>query len=359
MEEQPSPKDRLASIAGALQSGEKAPVVTVRSFLQWFGAQRRGYWIVERIRTTLAEAGLRTAPDFQSAWIDSEISFVLADTAEDQSVTHIETTVELAENITLTDHLEAVFVSPSFADPTYRISKLAAANRAPLSVPPDAALSEVVTSMLANDFSQLPVMPNGRDVKGIITWRSIGCRLALGKQPATAKDAMDSHAEIGADASFFAAIPQIVEHGHVLIRGPDQRIVGIVTTSDLSQQFQQLAEPFLLLGEIENHIRRIIGSHFEAAELTVARDPDDDTREVHSVADLTFGEYQRLLEEPDRWNRLNLQIDRAVFVRLLDRVREIRNDVTHFDPDGIPPDDLEVLRDFARFLRSLQAIGAT
>jgi hypothetical protein len=31
----------------------------------------------------------------------------------------------------------------------------------------------------------------------------------------------------------------------------------------------------------------------------------------------------------------------------------------HFDPDGIPDGDLEVLRDFARFLRTLQSLRAT
>jgi hypothetical protein len=41
----------------------------------------------------------------------------------------------------------------------------------------------------------------------------------------------------------------------------------------------------------------------------------------------------------------------------LNKVREIRNDVMHFDPDGIPPADLEQLRDFAHFLQRLQIIG--
>ena len=87
MEEQPGPEDRLKSIAGALRSGQKAPVTTVRSFLQWFGAQRRGYWIVKGIRTALADAGLRTVPDFQSAWIDGEVSFAPGEVTEHTSAT--------------------------------------------------------------------------------------------------------------------------------------------------------------------------------------------------------------------------------------------------------------------------------
>jgi CBS domain-containing protein len=34
-------------------------------------------------------------------------------------------------------------------------------------IPPDSLVEEAVTLMLANDFSQLPVMTSERDVKGI------------------------------------------------------------------------------------------------------------------------------------------------------------------------------------------------
>jgi len=358
MTDAPNPKEHLAEIARALRTGETVPAVTVRAFLRWFwGTQRRGHWIVSYIRNSLAEAGLRTEPDFQAAYLDAEMRFELTD-SKDAGATPA-AAVEVVETITLSDHAEVRVISPAFADPTYRVSKLAAANRRPVSVTPDSTLSEAATIMMASDFSQLPVMTSERDVKGIVSWKSVGSRLALGQNLTFAREAMESHAEISSDASLFTAIPLIVHHEYVLVRGPDQRIVGIVTTSDLSLQFQQLTEPFLLLGEIENHIRRIISSRFNQAELAGAKDPADGPRQVETASDLTFGEYKRLLEEPSRWGRLNLQIDRVVFTRLLERVREIRNDVMHFDPDGIPDDDLEVLRDFSRFLRTLQGIGAT
>jgi hypothetical protein len=218
---------------------------------------------------------------------------------------------------------------------------------------------EATTLMLAKDFSQLPVMINERTVKGVVSWRSIGSRLALAQKPSVAREAMEPHAEMSIDASLFAAIPLIVEHEYVLVRSSDQRITGIVTTSDLSVQFRQLSEPFLLLGEIENHLRRIISSHFGQDELVAVQDPNNGTRKIETAADLTFGEYRRLLEEPSRWRRLDLQMDRGVFTGLLDKVRGIRNDVMHFDPDGIPESDLDILRDFAKFLRTLQGLGAT
>ena len=60
-----------------------------------------------------------------------------------------------------------------------------------------------------------------------------------------------------------------------------------------------------------------------------------------------------------RWKKINIQIDRATFCKALDQVRRIRNDVMHFDPDGIPPADLERLRDFAGFMQKLQTMGVS
>jgi hypothetical protein len=142
----------------------------------------------------------------------------------------------------------------------------------------------------------------------------------------------------------------------VLVRGHDQKITGIVTASDLSLQFQQLAEPFLLLGEIENHVRRVISQRFTPSELESAKDPTDTKRIVTSVSDLTYGEYIKWLENPERWDKLNITVDRKTCLEKFESVRRIRNEVMHFDPDGIPEKDLMTLREFARFLQRVHII---
>ena len=158
--------------------------------------------------------------------------FVLVDDVKDASDSVLK--VEVADTITVSDHAQLQIVSNAFADPTFRVSKLAAANRTPVSVQPDSTITEAVTLMMANDFSQIRVLAAGRDVKGVVSWRSIGSRLALGQRPVAARDAIEEWpAEVSADASLFAAIPVIVEHQYVLVRGSDHRIIGIVTTSDL------------------------------------------------------------------------------------------------------------------------------
>lgn len=317
---------RLRAIADELKKGVVPPRETVRSFLLSFGAARRSYKFVTTLRRTLEDLGIETDPDFGSAYIDQKISFRVAGPS-------------------------------SGPDPTYRIGRLESANRKPLAVAPDAELTEATTRMLMNDFSQLPVMTSDRDVKGVISWKSIGSHLSMGKNCKLVRECMGDAAVRSIELSLFSAIDIIAENDYVLVQANDKTICGIVTASDLSSQFRQLAEPFLLIGEIENHVRRLIHGKFEVEELRTVKDSTDGSRSINGVEDLTFGEYTHLLENEDRWSKLNIPVHRSEFVKRLDRVREIRNDVMHFDPDGLSEDDLATLRDFTRFLRNLRDLG--
>lgn len=361
---QASAEVQLAAIATQLKAGAIPSGVTVRAFLGWFGVQRRGYYKVRIIRHALKKAGLQTVPDFESAYIEAPISFALAPVKASGSavlpaLTVTATATAGSPTASVIGMPAQTFVGGAATDPTNRIGKLAAANRSPLSVKPESSLQEAVTLMLSHDFSQLPIMQSEYSLKGAVSWASIGSRLALKREGSKVEDFMEQPVEISADASLFAAIDTIVSAEYVLIRDSQNRVSGIVTTSDLSIQFGQLGEPFLLLGEIENHVRRLIDGKFTVKEVTSACDPADPDREVKSVADLTFGEYVRLLSKPEYWTKVKLAVDRTVFVRQLDQVREIRNDVMHFDPDGVADEDLITLRRFSRFLETLQELGAT
>jgi CBS domain-containing protein len=353
--DQIEPAERLTLIAENLRDGKPEAPVTVRNLLAWFGAGKRGYWIVKRIREALAAAGLQTNPDFHSQYIDAPVFFELVPDAGPGG-TAAEEPVTVAEEECDPAASAPAMPSIGIADPTYRIGMLAAANRAPLRVKPDNAVEQAITLMLAHDYSQLPVMTNEFTVKGMISWRSLGTRWALNKEGTAVRDFLEDPPVISAERSIFVAITRIVEHGYILVRDSKNRITGIVTTSDLSVQFQLLTEPFLLLGEIENHIRWLMDGRFTKEELQQAKDPSDATRTIENVADLTFGEYIRLLQSPTMWSKLGVAIDRATFVRELETVREIRNDVMHFDPDGVPDQELETLRRIARFLQTLHSL---
>ena len=323
--------EKLATLAEEIkqdiQNGAKPRSVklTVREFIGWYGNRRRSSWLVKRIRNKMEALQLRTVPDFEFAYMDSQIK------------------------------IESAGDSPSggLEDPVHRIGTLAAAHNKPMSVARDEALKVATTKMQLNDFSQLPVMTGERTVNGMISWKSIGSSFSLGGPYEWVRDCMEeSVEEISIDAPLYEAIGSIAKHGYLLVRGKDRAVTGIVTETDLSEQFMHLAGPFLLIGEIEGHLRQLIHGRFTVEEMQSTSEGEG-RRDISGSADLTFGGYCRLLQKPEYWERLNLAVDRGTFVEHLETVRRIRNDVMHFDPDGLSPEDEKMLRGVARCLETL------
>lgn len=336
-----------------LEAGDVPPRESVRTVLRWFGAQRRSYYVVKNIREALAALKLTTDPDFESAFIDEPISIVRTDNPSSAR----ELPSKSPEQPPAKEPQLVGESTPIGSDPAYRIGKLPSANRTPTWVHPSATLQEAITTMVIHDYSQLPVMTRPTDVLGMITWASIGKALYFGKETPCVGSCMLPAHEIPIATSLFAAIPVIVQHEYVLVRNAKKVITGIVTTADLSLQFRTLSEPFLLLGEAENHLRAAIDKGFTREQIIAARAPDASGRPVGSAADLGFGEYKRLLEDPANWELLRLKLDRRQFIAMLESVRVIRNNVMHFDPDGIAENDLQTLRQFASLVRDLAQSG--
>lgn len=205
-----------------------------------------------------------------------------------------------------------------------------------------------------HDFSQLPVMQNQRDIDGMVSWRSITNAQVANGEVKFVRDCLDKKVNIVLyDTPLFDAVKTVMDHEVVLVRGQDKKITGLVTVTDIGEQFIALAEPFLILEQIENHIRAWLDGSFTGQQLKTALDPSDISREVETISDLTFGEYVRLLENPKHWKTLKLSLDRTIFTKRLNDVRRIRNDVMHFNPDGISNTDVDTLRETSQFFYAI------
>ena len=283
----------------------------VRDLLSWFGHERRGKHIANQVNRELKKQGLHTVPNFDSKQIDLDTIV----------------SIELAPRSGKT-----IEPSETQDDPTVRIGVLESAKRKPISVSPNDLIVKAATLMQMNDYSQLPVMTSERDVKGIINWESICIGLTTNNDQDEVRFYMDTDVrEVNVRTPLYDAIGGISEYGYVLVRGEDNKITGIVTPSDLAPQFMQHAGPYLYVGEIEIHLRSLVHGKFTVDEMREASQSEGG-RPIQGTEDLTLGGYCRLLESPERWGKLNLEVDRGIFMRKLNQVREIRNDVMHFDP---------------------------
>lgn len=380
--------DKIRIAAERLKEGHRVNRITVRDFLRHFGAERRGAVKTQAIRAILDSLELETEPDFETAWMDGPIwlrlkegvsvdrsgldadgtpsgesdslqgeEIVLEGTpsAVQQAEEQVESAPTSGEPESVKDAKDAEMVP--LADPTFRIGRLPAANKKLVVVGQQDPLGKAIALMLRHDFSQLPVMHGEREVKGMVTWKSIGSRLGMGRKCLIVNECREDARVVDSNRTLFEAIPTIVEHGYVLVRDQrDRRITGMVTASDLSLEFQNQSEPFLLLREIELHLRHLIGNHVNAEDFDVLSSSPPPVHKPTNVADLTFGEYVRLLQHPAVWPKLNLQLDAGVLTGLLEEIRQIRNDVMHFDPDPMTPDQLGTLKKAARFMDELREL---
>jgi CBS domain-containing protein len=322
---------RAAFLRQAVDSAKTEPVVTtVRNLIGMWGWLRRGSFVTAQVTEELQTVGLTTSPPFTEVGIDDRVRLV------------------------------PVTKNPASSSPDephrtagVQIGSLPSATRGLVSVHPEDSLQKAQTLMLINDFSQLAVMRTPTDVPGAITWESVAKALLRSNKVTEVKKARVDATVVRRHSDLLQAIPHIVAAGFVLVADRSREVSGIVTTADLSQQFADLAGPFMLLNEIEVRLRIAIGSAFSVKELAAVKDPAD-KRSVVSVDDLSLGEMTRLLDPAKNWERLQWQLDRKEFLSALQRVRWMRNEVMHFSPDPLRSEDLQALRAFLECLRTIQ-----
>lgn len=337
----------LSRILEQLESGKSSQTYPVRDLLRWFDSQRRGIWVVENIRATLAKLNVETEPDFNEVPIDSLVSFKIPSTVKTTPSREQNQTAESKPSKEETEQEESRAL---------KIGQFAEANKQIISVKPDTPLKEITTLMMSYNVCQVPVMQTEREVKGMVSWQSIGVSLSLNGSCERAQDCMFEHHEIPADSSLFIATERVNAHGYVLLRSRNKSIAGIVTTEDISKILAYLTEPFLLVGEIENQIRLLL-QILPLQELQQVVDQREGSKEITDVNQLSFGDYIKLLENPVTFEKIQIPVDRKILIKRLDQVREIRNQVMHFSPDDPVSENEEkqkTLRDIASFLRMLR-----
>lgn len=311
----------------AIINEDKEFSITPRELINAFGFEKRTSGNRAFINKFLQDKKLETIPDYINAWIDGEIKLRHKKKAK----------------------------SKRGADPIQRIKILAAANKEPVTIKRDANLKEATTLMMYHNYSQLPVISTPKNIVGYISWETIGSKITNGIVSDKVSDYLSKDiAILDYEKSLIEAIKVVIEKEFAVVQKSDKSISGIVTIADISEQFLTLTEPFLLLEQIENHIRQILDGKFLVVELKeFCKVEDQIEREIEHIDDLTFGDYVRIIENQTHWGKLNLPIDRVHFIQQLEKVRIIRNDIMHFNPEGITEIQREDLKKMARLLMTI------
>ena len=319
------PDEDFKKIAKQINRDGKPVKMSPKDLLNHFGTSRRKTHVKWWIDKGLEDLKLQTFPDYKTEYLYGEIQLKKAvDTQEKE-------------------------------DFIQRLKLLDAANRAPVFVTKNDTLKKAITLMMTHDYSQLPVMnsASAKSVDGMISWHSIGWSNVTKDNVIYVLDCMKKEVSIlSYSMPILEAVEIIKEKEVVLVQKDDKSISGLVTITDIAEEFFGLAEPFLYLGQIETSLRVLLESKFTKEELEEIK-YGDDLREIFSVSDLTFNEYIQLLRKGNNWEKINLPLDKDEFCKKLEEVRDIRNEVMHFSSDQIESKQEKTLKQIAQFFKEV------
>ncbi|MGW3644637.1 CBS domain-containing protein [Streptomyces sp. NPDC000878] len=333
--------------------GQRIPLVEL---LTYFGARVRNMQAELHIDQVLKDAGLATLPYFANCARQSEIHIVARETAAEQQ----------PEGADEDQEDESGLLPGALPQQPFRIGDLPCANDGVDSITSASKLTEATYIMYTKNYSQIPVLEDQYTVVGVVTWRSVAKMYDTNKEAVLANAIVADPPIVHAHDNFFAMLPTICEHGYVLVRANNGRISGVVTATDITQRFDATAWPFFIVGEIELLLRKCLGAKMSEDAIRGVQRNDQKTGKI---SDLGFGQYVKLLDGDQRnrngqrleamctaadqnWQALNWTgVNRVQFVHQLDRVRNIRNRIAHFDAEPLSPQRCEELRQFVGLLR--------
>jgi CBS domain-containing protein len=308
---------------------------SVRELLSLWGAKDRGDHI-SRIEADLANHGLVTSPSFRKVTLDATIRLIVVSSDTDEAPAAQSTVEPLTDGGSDADD-DSIGLT---------VGNLPSALGELKSIAPNATFDEAVTKMLLNDFSQLAVLNGPRNLRGAVTWQSIA-HARHSAADAKLSDAIDSDAvAVRYDKELIDVLPDLQRTGFVFVRDQENVVAGIVTTADVVQAYDDMAMPFFLIGELDRSLRRVIARNLGLDQVIALCG-----RSVRSFNELSMGDYQRVLADPDTWSALGWPLDRSAFIQRLDEIRHIRNDVMHFKPDPPPAGTIERIRKLNSLLR--------
>lgn len=273
-----------------------------------------------------------------------------------------------------------------------------------VTISPSSTLEEAAALMIEHDFSQLPVVEDGKPYgrpASFVTGNSIVRALrtfGASLRELHVRDAIVTARTISADEDLFSKMDDILDAYAVLILNPDRTIAGIVTNYDTTQYFRRRAEDMLLVEDIEttlkDHVRAAYGGDDASADgalrtainalgtpVDTIRDgchkafrkfcnlrnipvsdsdvaeyvnkPFESSKVEKRFDDLTLNEYIQLARRPDAWQVLSptFRLSDSAFLKMLEGVRNTRNKLMHFRPD-ISAVDRDQLRFCAEWFKN-------
>lgn len=270
---------------------ENKKTISIRELIGFWDFQTRGVNVNNLINSDLESIGFYTIPPIDIGPLDAHVSIGSLAEKEEKNLSSNSNTHNFSNP--KHNHLLTLAAIPS--------ATLNQQDDSPLiCVTPDEPINDALAIMLINDFSQLPVVDaeDREIILGAFSWESYGHAVLSGERPSKVKDAITQPNIQDLRTDLFQCTELIARDGFVLVTQLG-RLTGIVTSADLTHQFDQLAKPFLAVGRAEQELKRV-------ARLLIGEKGPNKHNEEIEVEKMMMGELQHFYK--DNWDSLNWSI---------------------------------------------------
>ncbi len=220
----------------------------------------------------------------------------------------------------------------------FPLSQLLEGRQAPICAKPTETIQTALDRMIEHDFSQLPVVNEQGNLLGFVSEQSIVRRyynltgadylLSLSVEhcmvPATTHRMEDD---------LFDALNSLKDRYAITIVDDDDKIAGVLTNYDTTYFFKDITEGQILVQDIELTLRQYIEKILPTDELRQAA-----IANIHSTGHhmpdfekMSFGNCIHFITAESQWDKFaDFFAPKEMFARLMENVREIRNQLAHF-----------------------------
>jgi CBS domain-containing protein len=232
----------------------------------------------------------------------------------------------------------------------YPVKHLIEGRPVPVTVRRDESIAKAWNLMVKHDFSQLPVVDSGNRPLGMVTHERILRAISNFRAQLGDLHVRDVMVDIpktdlfDLEEDLFGLLKQLKLTNAVLIVDQQNILVGIVTSYDATEYFQNRAENLMRVEDIEAAVKDFIllaytrddGSRDEEqlaqAILHLTPRGEAENKQAKTFDDLTLGQYVFMLTSKKTWNFFEplFKIARISILGLLEDIRNTRNELAHF-----------------------------
>lgn len=235
-----------------------------------------------------------------------------------------------------------------------------------LKIEPHMRVADALKLMQKHHYSQLPVVV-GNAVLGVFSYRSFGEK-ALAKQKANksewlgelpVEDFLEQY-EFVHGSQDWNRIVDYLNRDDAFFVGHLNSLDGLVTTMDVLNYFREVANPFIILAEVELTLRKMIQTSIteekwrEALEVSLAT-AYEGKKVPMDLSDMTFDNYVQIISNSDNWHYFEAffapgDASRKQTTRKLQQLRDWRNIVFHIK-QRLEPWELQTLSEHRAWLQ--------